>query len=375
MLAGGAAVVLGAAAVLLVVKLSSSRDSEPVATPAAFADARHDQGPAGPALGAPPAVTIDSEAATPDSAPLLSTEQIVTQSIPAVVTVVTPDGLGSGFFVASDTVITNAHVVGHHGRVTLRRGGAYSRTARVHTSSADIDLAVLKLDIPDFDQAVLSLAGPNDVAVGADVVAIGSPLGLANTVTRGIVSGTRRMNGTNLIQTDAAINPGNSGGPLLDRRGRVLGVNTMKLGRGVEGMAFAVSVEYVPMMLGAAYVRRSEGDERREKGRIEYTENMRALSQRTEAVDANWKAFKASCEAADAQSIERQWFLFWDGRRARMRDSASCLAWFGYFKESAVSARNALQRHETAARSMGLGAEQTRVIRRRMNMVFPEWEP
>ena len=172
---------------------------------------------------------------------MLSTEEIVTRSMPAVVTVVTRDGFGSGFFVSSDTVITNAHVIAGNDVVTLKRGGSYSRTARVESVSHDIDLAVLKLHISDFDQVVLALADPRDVTIGSDVVAIGLPRGLANTVTRGIVSGMRAMDGVNMVQTDAAINPGNSGGPLLDRRGRVLGVNTLKLGRGTEGMAFAVS--------------------------------------------------------------------------------------------------------------------------------------
>jgi putative serine protease PepD len=351
------------------------RGPAPESTSLMAADRQDGHRQAAPPLGEPPRVAIDPGDGAEDDTALLSTEEIVTRSMPAVVTVVTKDGLGSGFFVASDTVITNAHVIAGHTLVTVRRGGAYSRTARVQHASDDIDLAVLKLDIPDFDQPVLPLAGPNDVTVGADVVAIGSPLGLANTVTRGIVSGVRRMNGTSLIQTDAAINPGNSGGPLLDRRGRVLGINTMKLGRGVEGVAFAVSIHYVPMMLGAVYVPRSAGDERREKGKQAYIESMRALAQRAEAVDANWKSFRASCDVGEGRPAEREWFLLWDGRPTRMRPSASCGAWHGYFKESALSARSALQRHEAAARATGLLAEQTLSIRRRLNVTFPEWEP
>ena len=201
-----------------------------------------------------------------ESAAMLSTEEIVTRSMPAVVTVVARDGFGSGFFVSSDTVITNAHVIDGNEVVTLLRGSSYSRTARVQSVSHEIDLAVLKLDIADFDQVVLALADPHDVTIGSDVVAIGSPRGLANTVTRGIVSAVREVNNVNMVQTDAAINPGNSGGPLLDRRGRVLGVNTMKLGRGTEGMAFAVSIRYIPRMIGTSYTPKSERDERREKG-------------------------------------------------------------------------------------------------------------
>jgi len=295
--------------------------------------------------------------------------------MPAVVTVITRDSFGSGFFVASDTVVTNAHVISGSAVVTLRRAGGYSRTARVESVSHENDLAVLKLDIADLDQVVLPLAGQDDATIGSEVVAIGSPLGLANTVTRGIVSGMRSLNSVNLVQTDAAINPGNSGGPLLDRRGRVLGVNTLKLGRGAEGMAFAVSIQYVPRMLGSVYTPKSERDEHREKGMREYTENLRELAQRADAVDANWKKFRASCDVEEGPFIERQWFSLWNGRRASMRDSASCRAWHDYFKESAVSTRDALQRHETKARSMGLVAEHTRSVRRRMNMTFPGWEP
>ena len=128
-------------------------------------------------------------------------------------------------------------------------------------------------------------------------------------------------------------------------------------------------------MLGSAYAPTSERQERREKGTREYTENMRALAQRADTVDANWKSFRESCQAEGGQIADRQWFLLSDGRRTRMRDSASCGAWHGYFKDSAISTRDALQRHEAAARSMGVEAGQTRAVRRRLNLTFPGWEP
>src|SRR5207302_1546751 len=86
-------------------------------------------------------------------------------------------------------------------------------------------------------------------------------------VTRGVVSGVRELNGVRVVQTDAAINPGNSGGPLLDRYGRVLGVNTMKLARGIEGMAFAVSIHYARAMLGPGFTPNPDVDARREASR------------------------------------------------------------------------------------------------------------
>jgi S1-C subfamily serine protease len=121
---------------------------------------------------------------------LLSVEQIVTRSLPAVVTVETADGVGSGFFVAPGTVVTNSHVVNGSALVTLRRPGGYMRAARVENNSPAIDLAILKLDIADVDQPVLPIGAPSDVQVGAEVVAIGSPLGLTSTART--VSAIRR---------------------------------------------------------------------------------------------------------------------------------------------------------------------------------------
>jgi hypothetical protein len=306
---------------------------------------------------------------------LLSTEEIVTRSMPAVVTVETRDGLGSGFFVAVDTVVTNAHVVRGSAMVTLRRSG-YSRAARVDTESSSIDLAILKVDMPDLDQVALPLAMPSDVHVGGEVVAIGSPLGLANTVTRGVVSSMRDIDGVRMIQTDAAINPGNSGGPLLDRYGRVLGVNTMKLSaRGVESMAFAVSVQYVRTMLGATFTTKMEADRRREDALLAYTAGVRGLAQRADAVDAVWQSFRKSCEPDnESPSVTHEWFGLWNGHRAAMRDSASCRSWHAYFKDSAIKMHDSLGRYQLAARVAGMPADRMQIIQRRHNLICPGWD-
>jgi S1-C subfamily serine protease len=192
----------------------------------------------------------------------LSIEEVVMRAMPAVVTVETPDGYGSGFFVAADTLLSNAHVVESHSVVTLHSSGGSSTIARVSTSSYDVDLAVLKVDRPAPDQVFLPLASQSDVHVGAEVIAIGSPLGLQNTVTRGIVSGMRTANGVKVVQTDAAINPGNSGGPLIDRYGRVIGVNTLRLAGRTEAIGFAVSIHYARVLLGSGFAPKSEDDQR-----------------------------------------------------------------------------------------------------------------
>lgn len=157
-------------------------------------------------------------------------------------------GQGSGFVVSADGyIVTNNHVVGDADRVTVITSDDRQYEAEVVGTDADSDLAVLKIDTGD-DLPYLPLADSDSTEVGQWVVAIGSPFGLSQTVTAGIVSATGRstmgaINGMgNFIQTDAAINPGNSGGPLLNIYGEVVGVNTAIMSRsgGYNGIGFAI---------------------------------------------------------------------------------------------------------------------------------------
>jgi putative serine protease PepD len=169
-------------------------------------------------------------------------------------------GSGTGFIVEGPgLVVTNAHVVGGAKTVQLVLDrGKKPVTGTVTGTDASSDLAVLKVD-PDAlkGRPALPLAESDDVGVGDLAVAIGFPLGLDRTVTAGIVSGIGRQieapNGFSIdkvIQTDAPINPGNSGGPLLDARGRVIGVNSQIATAGVGsmgnvGIGFAVPSDTV----------------------------------------------------------------------------------------------------------------------------------
>ena len=159
---------------------------------------------------------------------------------PAVVSVRVRQGgqqaSGTGFLVDGDgSIVTNSHVVGEAERVTVRFDDSGQEVpARVRGTDPSSDLAVLDVDRSDVgSRRPLALARSSSVRVGDEVVAIGFPLGLDKTATEGIVSGLERdiqaPNGFQIdrvIQTDAPINPGNSGGPLLDTRGRVVGVNS-----------------------------------------------------------------------------------------------------------------------------------------------------
>ena len=171
---------------------------------------------------------------------------------PAVVSVRTTGGAGTGFLIDDGKVVTNAHVVGDNKQVTVRFGEQKSHPADVLGTDPSSDLAVLSVDPRDLPKSVkpLRFADSRGVRVGDVAIAIGNPFGLDRTATEGIVSGIGRHiaapNGFSIdqvIQTDAPINPGNSGGPLLGASGTVIGVNAQIATGGTQGnigIGFAV---------------------------------------------------------------------------------------------------------------------------------------
>lgn len=169
---------------------------------------------------------------------------------------------GSGFVVDNDgTIITNAHVVEGANNVQVRFGEDEDFVdAKVAGRDASTDIAVLKVNPGDTKLTPIPLGDSSKANVGDPVIAIGNPFGFARTVTTGIVSALQRQitapNGfqiPNVIQTDASINPGNSGGPLLDARGRVIGINsqiaTGGSSSGSVGIGFAVPINTAKSLL------------------------------------------------------------------------------------------------------------------------------
>ncbi len=190
--------------------------------------------------------------------------RVARTATPAVVSVSRRGGSGSGIIVRSDGIIlTNAHVVGTARTVEVRTADGRTFTGNVLGLDPTVDTAVVRVNASNLPAAPL---GDSDkLEVGQVAVAIGNPLGLERTVTRGVVSATNRAPegvdiAAGLIQTDAAINPGNSGGPLLDSSGRVIGINTATYS-GTTGLGFAVPInvatDVMQQILNTGRVRRA----------------------------------------------------------------------------------------------------------------------
>jgi S1-C subfamily serine protease len=189
---------------------------------------------------------------------------IFESSSPSVVHIGMEQGEGSGFIYDDQGhIITNNHVVAGANNIVVSFTDGSQKEASVVGTAPDADLAVIQVDAVPGELQPLPLANSDDLRVGQIVMAIGSPFGLENTLTTGIVSGLDRLfpstqtpdggtyNIPDIIQTDAAINPGNSGGPLLNMQGAVVGVNSAIESpvRGSSGVGFAVPSNVVAIVV------------------------------------------------------------------------------------------------------------------------------
>ena len=179
-------------------------------------------------------------------------------------------GNGSGSVIdAQGHILTNNHVVEGSSKLTVSFGGDKTYPATVVGTDPDTDLAVIKIEPPREGLTVVPLGDSDILKVGQKVLAIGNPFGLDRTLTTGVISGLQRpiraRNGRPIegaIQTDASINPGNSGGPLLDKYGKLIGVNSQILSPSgaSSGVGFAIPINIakrvVPQLLQFGEVRR-----------------------------------------------------------------------------------------------------------------------
>jgi putative serine protease PepD len=200
---------------------------------------------------------VTVEGSEPVSAGGMSTAEIYDRTSKAVVEIAASGGgqsggraQGSGFvYDEQGHIVTNQHVVAGASSIEVSFWNGAAFDARLVGADPSTDLAVLRVNAPRRLLEPLGLTDSGEVDVGDPVFALGSPFGLEGTLTSGIVSALHRemtapnnFTITNTIQTDAAINHGNSGGPLVDRRGRVVGVNAQieSESGGSDGVGFAI---------------------------------------------------------------------------------------------------------------------------------------
>ena len=219
----------------------------------------------------------------------LTNQQIIQKGKPSVVGILvesqvysfgrtyTQQGIGSGFIVTQDGyIITNSHVVDGATKITVIMHDETEYEATLIGEDELSDVAVVKIEASELP--AVELGNSDELVEGDPVVAIGTPAGIefAGTATHGMISAINRdvkitdyygntTKTMTVIQIDAPINSGNSGGPLFDRFGRVIGMNSLKLGNGFEGMGFALPINGVisianELMENGEVIERPEGD-------------------------------------------------------------------------------------------------------------------
>jgi S1-C subfamily serine protease len=300
-------------------------------------------------------------------------EDVIGGVADAVVLVETPSGRGTAFFVSQDTLLTNVHVVGNNGTVTIQRSNGAREYARVAQSAPAFDVAVLKVTNSNPNHAIIPLGSSRSARVGQEVIAIGSALGtLQNTVTRGIVSAMRQAGNATLVQTDAAVNPGNSGGPLLNREGVAIGITTMGY-RNSQGLNFAVAIDHARALidgtasqvstataaadpLGLSPAVPSEADRARSDAEKAYEQSLVNLGRRAEALDEYWARFRAQCYDTGRISgtYDREWMATLTSSGMLDPVRAGCGDWLADIQRQGNTVRTGVLSADEAARRAGL---------------------
>ncbi len=184
---------------------------------------------------------------SPPTPEILLTGDVVKKVSPAVVLIVTDGGSGSGMFISSDGyILTNEHVVSESHYATLSLPDQMSVQAEVIYRDQALDIAILKS--AGVNYPVVTLGSTTKPMLGEDVVALGFPsaaeLGSSVSLSKGIISAFRTIDGVKYIQSDASLNPGSSGGPMVNMYGEIIGMVTWKL-RESEGISFAIDINSI----------------------------------------------------------------------------------------------------------------------------------
>jgi S1-C subfamily serine protease len=199
-----------------------------------------------PAPGAAASDPVGSVApAAQPAAARPSSRQLASRALAAAAALRCSDSVGSGVFVASDLVLTNAHVLCRPGE-SVQVSTSDERTYQGEVLRRDDRLDLGLVRVTGASVTPLALGDVGELGVGDRIVIVGSPVGLDFSVQEGSISSLQRStNGVAYLQLDAKVSPGNSGGPVIDAQGRVVGIVSMKVtGQGVEGIGLAIPINY-----------------------------------------------------------------------------------------------------------------------------------
>ena len=190
----------------------------------------------------PPEIIIDRTFSLKENS---TTQEIIEKVLPQTVVIKAGKKSGTGFVIdGKEIIITNSHVVGLKDNVDIAYSDNTSTTGSVIGRSSTIDVALIKTYKPKILENSAPFCYGGNPQIGEDVIAIGNPIGLGTTITKGIVSGLRGNGIKKQIQTDTPVNPGNSGGPLVNNKGEIIGIVTSKIGAiGIENIAFAIPTQ------------------------------------------------------------------------------------------------------------------------------------
>jgi serine protease Do len=201
-------------------------------------------GPEPKAAASPAAVVVAAPVVAASARPpAMSTKEIAARALPSTVSIRCSRSVGSGFFVSEELVLTNAHVLcpGNENLEVVRSDGQ-KQTGVAIQSDTFLDLAVVR--VPGAAAMPLAIGDAGTLAVGEQVVVIGSPMGFEFTVHGGAISNlSRTVYGLSYLQVEAKVNPGNSGGPVLNDQGQVVGVVSLKYTE-AEGIGLALPINY-----------------------------------------------------------------------------------------------------------------------------------
>jgi S1-C subfamily serine protease len=338
----------------------------------------------------PVAETISRADLPEASAPPL--EDVIDRAMPAVVMIQTPKSRGSGFFVKPDLIVTNAHVISGFlfAAITTRDGAKL--TGKVGQLSDQYDIALIQVPRLGPIDAQLPLGESASLRLGQGIVALGWAQSLTqSTVTRGIVTGLRREDDRNLLQTDAVPNPGDSGGPLLDRRGQVVGITTARGESGTSGYAVTVddlkpfvarmnqTIMTVPLdsrVAAAVPVQReSDTDARRTVGLQRYTGALSAVERSAADLDSTWTRYKAACQITTVPpGLSHEWFGLYDPRSPLHQTQPWCADTLAEIERRARAINATMSSAAEAARQADVYPGPLRALRGSHRLDYPGWD-